>query len=81
MGCQCASNGCKCGISSNKQVRISLLSAALFYIVANPATFTLVRHVFGNWVASAGGCPTNFGLLLHALVFFLATLGLMKIKK
>jgi hypothetical protein len=40
-----------------------------FFIVANPETFKLVRSVAGGWVASADGCPTTAGLLLHALVF------------
>ena len=40
-----------------------------FLIVANPATFKLVRSVAGSWVASADGLPTTAGLVLHALVF------------
>jgi hypothetical protein len=40
-----------------------------FFVIANPETFKLVRSIAGNWVASADGCPTTAGLLLHALVF------------
>jgi hypothetical protein len=46
-----------------------LVPFAVFFIVANPATFKAVRSVAGNWVASADGLPTTAGLLLHALVF------------
>lgn len=42
---------------------------AVFFVVANPATFKFVRGIVGNWVASADGLPTTAGLLLHALVF------------
>lgn len=42
---------------------------AVFFAVANPATFKLTRSVLGNWVAAADGLPTTAGLLLHALVF------------
>jgi hypothetical protein len=42
---------------------------AVFFVVANPATFKLTRSVFGAWVAAADGLPTTAGLLLHALVF------------
>jgi hypothetical protein len=43
----------------------------IFFLVANPATFKLVRSILGSWVASADGCPTTSGLLLHALVYVL----------
>jgi len=42
---------------------------AVFFVVANPATFKLTRSVAGSWVAAADGLPTTAGLLLHALVF------------
>jgi hypothetical protein len=48
-----------------------ILPFLAFFIVANPATFKLVRSVAGSWVASAEGLPTTLGLLLHALVFVL----------
>ena len=51
--------------------RKKILPFILFFIVANPATFKLVRSVAGSWVASAEGLPTTMGLLLHALVFVL----------
>ena len=51
--------------------RKKILPFILFFIVANPATFKLVRSVTGSWVASAEGLPTTLGLLLHALVFVL----------
>ena len=50
-----------------------LLPFIVFFIVANPATFKLVRSVAGSWVASAEGLPTTAGLLLHALVFVVLT--------
>ena len=42
---------------------------AVFFVIANPATFKLTRSVAGSWVAAADGLPTTAGLLLHALVF------------
>lgn len=41
----------------------------VFFLVAHPETFKLTRSVFGGWVGSTSGVPTNMGLLLHALVF------------
>ena len=46
-----------------------LVPLAVFFVVANPATFKAVRSLAGSWVASADGLPTTAGLLLHALVF------------
>jgi len=46
-----------------------LVPFAVFFVVANPATFKLTRSVAGGWVAAADGLPTTAGLLLHALVF------------
>ncbi len=74
--------GCGCGgAEQKKKFMTSLLSAFLFFIVANPETFILVRRVFGTWVASATGYPTIFGLILHAFVFMLIVWGLMNLKR
>ena len=72
--------GCEGAVTRNKFV-ISLLSAVIFYIVAHPQAFRLVRTLLGDWVSSASGCPTMLGLLLHSLVFLAIVWGLMNIKK
>lgn len=41
----------------------------VFFLVANPETFKIVRGVLGDWVASPAGLPTQAGVLLHALVY------------
>ena len=46
-----------------------LLPLALFFVVANPATFRLTSGLLGPWVADYSGKPTQFGVLLHALVY------------
>lgn len=60
-------------------LRTKILPFIAFFIVANPATFKLVRSVAGSWVASADGVPSVAGLLLHALVFVLLTTFLMRL--
>ncbi len=75
---------CGCGCNGRKQQEkfmASVMSALLFFLIANPDTFILVRRVFGNWVASATGYPTTLGLILHSIVFMLIVWGLMNIKK
>jgi hypothetical protein len=72
--------GCGCnGKRQEKQMLISLMSAALFYVVANPQTFLFMKGLTGLDLANMSGCPTGMGLLLHALVFFLVTWGLMNV--
>lgn len=72
--------GCGCGgKKKDKELAISAMSALLFYIVANPQTFKVVRRFAGGWVSSPTGCPTGKGLMLHALVFLLITWGLMNV--
>jgi len=43
----------------------------LFFLVANPATFKLMRQFLGSWVATAEGLPSAPGLLLHSAVYVL----------
>jgi hypothetical protein len=75
---------CGCGCNGKKQEQkfiISLVSALLFFIIANPDTFRLMRRILGSWVSGPNGCPTTAGLILHTIVFMLISWGMMNIKK
>ena len=75
---------CGCGCKGKKQEQkflISIMSALIFFIIANPDTFRLMRSIFGKWVSSPTGCPSAKGLMLHTLVFFLVVWGMMNIKR
>lgn len=65
--------------SSDAKWRYTLYTTILFLLVANPYTFKFVQKVLGKFVtvASREGCPTNYGLLIHALVFTLVLRYLM----
>jgi len=52
-------------------IQKKIIPFTVFFVVANPQTFKLVRSILGSWVASADGLPTTAGLLLHALVYVL----------
>jgi hypothetical protein len=74
---------CGCGCNGKKQEKklwISLMSALVFFIVANPDTFRIMRTILGSWVSGPNGCPTTAGLILHTIVFMLVTWGMMNIK-
>lgn len=75
---------CGCGCNGKKQEQkfiISLMSALVFFIVANPDTFRVMRRVLGSWVSGPNGCPTTAGLILHTIVFALIVWGMMNIKR
>lgn len=64
--------GCGCGLGScNVKLRASLISAALFAVIASPQLFAFMQSLLGGLfrVASPSGAPTLAGLALHALVY------------
>jgi len=54
----------------------ALTAGLMFFIISHPFVYQLVDKVtmglLGN-IASPGGCPTNWGLVVHSLVFAAAT--------
>jgi hypothetical protein len=65
----------------SKKITHSLFLAVLFFVVSSPMTYQLVDNVVGGIVASLipqfssffkvamAGCPTTYGLALHAVIF------------
>lgn len=72
---------CRCKTSRRDKLMISIISALVFFIIANPETFKLVRRIAGSWVATPTGCPSMTGLVLHAAVFMVVVRGMMDIKR
>ena len=71
---------CGCGCGGRKQEEkliISVISGLVFFIVANPETFRIVRALLGSWISTPTGCPSTLGLLVHTLVFILVVWGMM----
>ena len=48
-----------------------LIFMIIFFLVASPATFKIMRKLLGAWVASAEGLATPAGLALHGVVLVL----------
>ena len=55
----------------------------LFFLVANPMTYNLTSMlpVVGPMITDAQGKPTQFGVLIHALVFCLLSAYVYKMIK
>ena len=56
-----------------------LIFMIIFFLVASPAMFKIVRKVLGAWVASADGLATPAGLALHGVVLVLLSLYLPRV--
>ena len=69
------------GVKQQDKFTISLMSALLFFVVANPETFKIMRNVVGTWVSSPTGCPSTKGLIFQTGVYLLITWLLMNINK
>jgi len=75
---------CGCGCKGQKQQQkfmASLLGALIFFVIASPEAFRLVRGIAGKWVATPNGSPSPAGLLLHSIVFLLIVWATMNVKK
>jgi hypothetical protein len=74
----------------SRKLQASLVAALLFYVVSSPFTYRLVDQLVGGVVGAVvpqftslfkiaeAGCPTNYGLLVHAVVFGLLSYHLMQ---
>jgi len=52
-------------------IKMKFFPVILFVILSQPAIYKSVRSILGSTIASSDGTPTLFGILVHALVFFL----------
>ena len=59
------------------KAKYSLISALLFFIVANPEFYKFTDILFET--VTAAGAPTPLGIVLHSIIFFAAMLGLMMV--
>ena len=73
----------------SRKMKAALTAALLFYVISSPFTYRVVDNLVGGVVGSVvpqfttlfkiaeAGCPTNYGLMVHATVFGLVTYYLM----
>lgn len=73
----------------SRKMQAALTAALLFYVISSPFTYRLVDQLVGGVVeaivpqfrhifkVAEAGCPTNYGLLVHAAVFGLVSYYLM----
>lgn len=73
----------------SRKLQAALTAALLFFVISSPFTYRLVDQVVGSLVGAVvpqftsmfkvaeAGCPTTYGLVLHAAVFGLVTYYMM----
>ncbi len=73
----------------SRKMQAALTAALLFYVISSPFTYRIVDQIVGNIVGAIvpqftttfkvaeAGCPTNYGLMVHAAVFGLISYYLM----
>lgn len=74
----------------SRKAQASIVAGLLFYVISSPLTYRLVDSLVGGFVTAVvpalapvfkvaqAGCPTNYGLMLHAFVFSVITYMLMR---
>lgn len=74
----------------SRKAQASIIAALLFFVISSPLTYRLVDSLIGGIVTTIlpsfasvfrvaqAGCPTTYGLVLHAFVFGILTYILMQ---
>lgn len=77
----------KGSMSSDDKWKYSVIAGILFFVIANPHVYKAVDKIVGSVlgktigkIAGPGGCPTMVGLIVHSVVYILATRLLMDAK-
>ena len=56
----------------NGKLKGALIAGLMFFIISNPMVYKIVDDLVGGLlgrIASPGGCPTTWGLIVHSAVF------------
>jgi hypothetical protein len=74
----------------SRKAQASVVAALLFFVISSPFTYRVVDSLIGGLVTAVlpafadvfkvaqAGCPTTYGLVLHAAVFGVITYLLMR---
>lgn len=74
----------------SRKAQAAVIASLLFFVISSPLTYRLVDSLIGGFVTAVlpalapvfkvaqAGCPTTYGLVLHAAVFGVITYLLMR---
>ena len=75
---------CGCGCNGRRQQEkliTAVITGLVFFVIANPETFRIIRRLLGPRIATPTGCPSTLGLAVHTIVFILIIWAMMNLKK
>lgn len=75
---------CGCGCNGRKQqgkLMTAVITGLIFFAIANPETFRVIRRLLGPRIATPTGCPSTLGLFVHTIVFILIIWAMMNLKQ
>jgi len=55
--------------SVGQKLRNTIYGTLIFFFVSNPVTYQLTGRLTGGLTADQNGCPTLYGVLMHAVVY------------
>lgn len=64
-------------VDQGTKIKHSFYGALIFFLISSPAMYSFTHGLFGNVISSIEGCPTMLGVLLHAIVYCGALVGVM----
>lgn len=70
-------------LSTSQKIHATLRTVIVFIIVSLPFTYKTTNSLLGGVLgklADASGCPTDLGLIVHAIVFGILLYGLMSFR-
>jgi hypothetical protein len=59
------------------KLKYSIYGSLLFFLFSNPVMYSVTSQLTGGLTATESGCQTNIGVLVHAVVYTAALVGLM----
>ena len=59
------------------KAKYSIYGSLLFFLFSNPVAYSVTSQLSSGVTASANGCQTNIGVLVHSVVYAAALVGLM----
>ena len=75
---------CGCGCNGRRQQEkliTAVITGLVFFVIANPETFRIIRRLLGPRIATPTGCPSTLGLVVHTIVFILIIWAMMNLKE
>jgi hypothetical protein len=58
-------------------LKYAFFSALIFFVLSSAEIYKFVNKFTGGVTADFNGCPTNYGILLHAFIYFIVVFVMM----